>query len=653
MNTDHTGRIALALAFASGLLAVAWVGTGFVGSNPVALAMSVLIGAAYLAGAAEIARFRSATRTLAATLAATTEPPAALEAWLTGVHATLRPAVRLRIEGERVALPGLALTPYLVGLLVMLGMLGTFIGMVATFRGTVSALEGSTDLAAVRTALAEPIRGLGLAFGTSVAGVAASAMLGLMSVLARRERLAAARMLDECVPVQLRAFNLGWQRLETWRALQAQGSALPRLAEQLGALAGAIEQRGEALDAGLLERHGQFQQALGEHHARLADTLHATLAASLEATARAASEAIATAVGTASQAIAASTARAADALQARVITAGTALDGALAQAGTLLQSGVASAMTGMVTESRETHARLAHTVQEQVAVLLGGVEATATRVSAEHAAAEQRRHAAWSEALQATAATLQDACARAGEQTLAAQQAGAAALAQAVATLTSSSVEQVARVQEELARLLDRSEELVDARAASESRWQEQFAARDAAALQERAALVHNINTLLQSVAQATGEQRAAIESLVGSASAVLTGLGEQFTAALETQTTRAESAAAQVAGSAIELASLGEAFQQGVGVFGATQERLIESLQRVEEALARSLARSDEQLAYYVAQAREVIDLSISAQQGVLEDLRRLRALPDAPPVRTPAASADPRPEPQDEALA
>jgi hypothetical protein len=36
-------------------------------------------------------------------------------------------------------------------------------------------------------------------------------------------------------------------------------------------------------------------------------------------------------------------------------------------------------------------------------------------------------------------------------------------------------------------------------------------------------------------------------------------------------------------------------------------------------------MARSDEQLAYYVAQAREVIDLSISSQQGVIEDLRRL----------------------------
>ena len=124
------------------------------------------------------------------------EPPAALADWLERVPAALRHAVRLRVEGERGALPGPALTPYLVGLLVMLGMLGTFLGMVVTFKGAVFALQGSTDVQAIRAALAEPIKGLSLSFGTSVAGVAASALLGLMSAIARRERLEVARLLD-------------------------------------------------------------------------------------------------------------------------------------------------------------------------------------------------------------------------------------------------------------------------------------------------------------------------------------------------------------------------------------------------------------------------------------------------------------------------
>jgi biopolymer transport protein ExbB/TolQ len=63
----------------------------------------------------------------------------------------------------------------------MLGLLGTFVGMVDTFQGAVFALEGSTELQAIREGLAAPINGLSLAFGTSFAGVAASAMLGLSS----------------------------------------------------------------------------------------------------------------------------------------------------------------------------------------------------------------------------------------------------------------------------------------------------------------------------------------------------------------------------------------------------------------------------------------------------------------------------------------
>ena len=56
-----------------------------------------------------------------------------------------------------------------------------------------------------------------------------------------------------------------------------------------------------------------------------------------------------------------------------------------------------------------------------------------------------------------------------------------------------------------------------------------------------------------------------------------------------------------------------------------------IDGLQRMEDAIGQSMTRSDEQLAYYVAQAREVIDLSISSQQGIVEDLRRLHGKPAA----------------------
>ena len=131
-------------------------------------------------------------------------PPASLEQWLEQLDPSLRNATRLRIEGQRVALPGPALTPYLVGLLVLLGMLGTLLGMMAMLRGTGLALETATDLQAIRDSLAAPVKGLGFAFGTSIAGVATSAMLGLLSALCRRERLRVVQLLDVKIATTLR-----------------------------------------------------------------------------------------------------------------------------------------------------------------------------------------------------------------------------------------------------------------------------------------------------------------------------------------------------------------------------------------------------------------------------------------------------------------
>ena len=222
----------IAVVFALGAAALAWVGWGYVGTSSLALAMTLAIAAVYLAGALELAHFRAATSSLAAALAgATEEPPDDLAPWLERLHPMLRQPVRQRIAGERTALPGPALAPYLVGLLVMLGMLGTFLGMVMTFQGAVFALESSASLDAMRAALAAPVRGLGVAFGTSVAGVAASAMLGLMAALARRERLGAVRHLDARIASTFRAFSA---RRRQDQALLATAKANYSRSEELG-----------------------------------------------------------------------------------------------------------------------------------------------------------------------------------------------------------------------------------------------------------------------------------------------------------------------------------------------------------------------------------------------------------------------------------
>ncbi len=156
----------------TGLAALGWVGVGYVGANPLALTVTALIAAFYLMGVLDLHRFRQATSSLAQAVAEMPDPLPDLRAWLARVHPSLQNAVRRRVEGEPVGLPGPAMAPYLAGLLVLLGMLGTFLGMVLTLRGTGIALENATDLQAVRGSLVAPVKGLGLAFGTSVAGVA-------------------------------------------------------------------------------------------------------------------------------------------------------------------------------------------------------------------------------------------------------------------------------------------------------------------------------------------------------------------------------------------------------------------------------------------------------------------------------------------------
>src|SRR5262249_35544829 len=131
---------------------------------------------------------------------------------------------------------------------------------------------------------------------------------------------------------------------------------------------------------------------------------------------------------------------------------------------------------------------------------------------------------------------------------------------------------------------------------------------RDTAMLDERARLLGTLETLLDAVNHASTEQREAVDALVGTSAALLERVGTRFTDHVEAETGKLETVSAQVTSSAIEVASLGDAFGAAVQLFGQSNEMLMERLQGIEAALDKSLTRSDEQLAYYVAQAKEVI---------------------------------------------
>jgi vacuolar-type H+-ATPase subunit E/Vma4 len=674
----------------AGLAAVCWAGAGYIGSSPLALTITVLVAAFYLIGALELQRFRQATSTLARATAEMQDPPASLGHWLEQLHPSLQSAVRLRIEGERVGLPGPALTPYLAGLLVLLGMLGTFLGMVVTLKGTGIALESATDLQAVRASLSAPVKGLGLAFGTSVAGVAASAMLGLASALCRRERLQAGQRLDQRIATTLRGFSLAHQREESFKLLQRQDQAMPELVDRLQLMMATMERQSEALNERLVSSQDRFHRKTEATYADLASSVGQSLNESLIESARIAGATIRPVVEATMAGIARETASLHDSVahtvqqqldglsirfEATHANVAQTWKGALAEhqrtsealsetlrnshdhfaetfegrsaslvqeVSSRLQSTMASvsdtwgsalAKHQRVSErqSGETHkalATVAATFGQHSDSLLRNLGQAHVDLQAEMASRDAQRVSAWTHALKAMAASLQQEWQQAGAQSLSAQQQLCEALAQTARDMSAQTGAHAENTVAEIARLLQTASEAPRAAAEVIAELRQKLSdsmARDNAMLEERRRILETLETLLDAVNHASGEQRTAIDALVASSAEVLDRVGSRFTDTVATETEKMAAVAAQITGSAVEVASLGDAFGFAVQLFSESNDKLGAHLQRIEGALGKSIVRSDEQLAYYVAQAREVIDLSIMSQKQIVDDLQRL----------------------------
>nr|MBL8457082.1 DUF802 domain-containing protein [Zoogloeaceae bacterium] len=632
------------IAFVVGAAVLAWIGSGYVATSPLALAVTALIGVVYLAGAIELLRFHRATAALARALAAI--PPGLTDPneWLARLPASLQNRVRLRIEGEHVGLPGPALTPYLVGLLVLLGMLGTFLGMVVTLKGAVVALESSTDLHTIRAALAAPVKGLGVAFGTSVAGVAASAMLGLMSALCRRARLHAGQTLDARIATDLRGFSLAHQRQETYQAVQAQAAALPELVTRLEAMMTQMAHHAHESNERLLAGQARFHHDVHASFTTLAASVDASLQHSLSAGARLAGETIQPAVEATMSAIARET----TALHTRVAdTVGIQLDGLSARFDRTVTT-VADTWSAALAEqarsnedlSAQAHRALesvADTFAQRSAALVAEIGAAQAVLQADLAAGDQARLAGMHQALEALAVSLRTEWEQAGARALASQEQICRTLGDTARDISADAKANASSTIAEVARLMQVAAEAPRAAAEVIAELRQELSAsmvRDNALLAERSRIMETLGTLLAAINHASTEQRDAIDTLVASSAAMLARAGTRFAESVEAESARLSDIAGQIGGGAVEVASLGEAFGLAVRLFSESNDKLMTTLHGIEGALGKSMTRSDEQLAYYVAQAREIIDLSIMSQKQIVEDLQQLS--------RKPAARAD-----------
>jgi len=660
---------------------------------------------------------------------------------------------------------------------VLLGILGTLLGMVATLRGTGMALESSTDLEAIRASLAAPVKGLGFAFGTSIAGVAASAMLGLLSALCRRERIGAGQLLDVKIASALRIYSQTHRREETFKLLQRQAEVMPTLVDRLQAMMATIERQSLALNERQIAAQDAFHGKTEAAYTRLAANVEQSLKSSVADSARAASVALkpvmeatmadlaretaalhdtvthavqrqldglssgfeastTTVAGIWNQALAGQqrsnealaehlrgsldrfaetfeqrSAGLLDGVSARLdATAGKVSEAwsealarqeqvseklashnehALAAAAASFEQHSASLLrtvgeshAGLQTElasrdeqrlagwtetlgsiattlsreweqagartasrqqeicetlaqtardiSAQTQAHASNTIAEIDRLVQAASEApkAAANLQAELASRDQQRLAAWTETLGSMAATLSREWEEAGTRTATRQQEVCDTLAQTARDISAQTQAHASNTIAEISQLVQAASEAPKAAAEVVAELRQKLSesmARDTAMLEERSRLLATVETLLDAVNHASTEQRSAVDALVTTTADLLDRVGTQFADTVEHETGKLGTVAAQVTGSAVEVASLGDAFGAAVHVFGESNDKLVTHLQRIETALDKSLARSDEQLAYYVAQAREVIDLSMMSQKQIVEDLQRL----------------------------
>lgn len=182
---------------------------------------------------------------------------------------TILDSVYLRLEEQR------DLSRYLIGLLIFLGLLGTFWGLLITIGSVseiIAGLSAGTDAAQMfeqlKTRLQEPLGGMATSFSTSLFGLAGSLILGLTDLFTAR---AANRFYNE-----LEEWLSGMTRLSAGGIGSGEGEAsVPAYVQALlEQTADGLERMQRAIVDSERERRGAAEQMaeLSTHLARLAET---------------------------------------------------------------------------------------------------------------------------------------------------------------------------------------------------------------------------------------------------------------------------------------------------------------------------------------------------------------------------------------------
>lgn len=229
--------------------------------DEMAFGLTLVMGVALIVGLIELMFRAGQMARLSSGVAALPESPKSLE----DVNPELRAVLRSHLEHDPMPPRAPVFTPYLIGLLVMLGLLGTFLGLFETLRGAREALSASADIDTLRAGLSQPMGGLMRSFGTSAAGVASSAMLGLGAVLVRRASRRVDVLVHRVCAGKLTHLSAGRRQLGALEALAEQGKAFPGAAVALADAAKALGR--------LEEIQREADERAAERAAMLADKL--------------------------------------------------------------------------------------------------------------------------------------------------------------------------------------------------------------------------------------------------------------------------------------------------------------------------------------------------------------------------------------------
>ncbi|HKP60245.1 MAG TPA: hypothetical protein VJV78_26150 [Polyangiales bacterium] len=263
---EWSGMLAILLPGAVAAVVVGRVLPLYWGHDRPATLIVVSIACALGVGLFELIARQVRVRELERELSALPSTPR--EATLDIASSQLAPLLRARLE--RAPSPALSdgIAPFLSGLLVMLGLLGTLLGLFQTVHGAGEALTTSGDVDALRRSLRAPIDGLTRSFGCSAAGISASAMLGLALALVRRREARMLRAVQVYAAGPLRSLSQQARQTRALEQLVAQNNVLPaavnaleKVAGKLGELSGQLLAQHQAMLASV---HGEFAKAAVE-----------------------------------------------------------------------------------------------------------------------------------------------------------------------------------------------------------------------------------------------------------------------------------------------------------------------------------------------------------------------------------------------------